>query len=420
MNNKLKFKIFFLLIPSFLCSIHLYSSDSIPHGYSGNPIIRHMFTADPCALVYNDTLYLFTGHDEQNTVSEWFYMSNWHVFSTTDMVNYTDHGAKLSYTDFSWASGNAFAGHYIYNNGKFWWYVPVTHKTAKVNEGFAIGVAVSDRPTGPYTDAIGEALITDYTLNSVPLNIDPAVFIDDDGQVYMFWGSWGECRMVKLNNNMIELDSEVQTVNTTDFFEAPWVHKRNGIYYLTYASGYPSVIAYATSNNINGPWIYRGILNDYVENCETNHPSIVKYRENWYFFYHNGALATGGNWRRSVCVDLLYYNDDGTMKKIVQTSEGVPELTATIEARRSGMENHLRIYPNPLNGNTLNIELPGAYSGKETEISIHDLEGRLICRDNFNGNTEIQFTVPLAPGTYIVISRSGQLFHSSLLIVPGR
>lgn len=120
-------------------------------------------------------------------------------------------------------------------------------------------------------------------------------------------------------------DGDVQTVNTNYFFEAPWVHKRNGIYYLTYASLYPSKIAYATSDNINGPWGYRGILNDYVENSETNHPSIVKYKWNWYFFYHNGALPTGGNWRRSVCVELLYYNEDGTMKKIVQTSAGVPE-----------------------------------------------------------------------------------------------
>jgi beta-xylosidase len=396
------------------------AGDSIPPGYSGNPIIRHIFTADPCAMVYNDTLYLFTGHDEQNTVSEWFYMRNWHVFSTTDMINYTDHGAKLSYTDFSWASGNAFAGHCIYNNGKFWWYVPMTHKTVKVNEGFAIGVAVSDHPAGPYEDAIGKALITDYTLNSADLNIDPAVFIDDDGQVYMFWGSWSQCRMVKLNDDMIDLDGDVQTVNAPDFFEAPWVHKRNGIYYLTYASRYPSVIAYSTSSSINGPWTYRGVLNDYVENCETNHPSIVKYRWNWYFFYHNGALATGGNWRRSVCVELLYYNDDGTMKKIVQSSEGVPELIAGIGEIGAGTDNQLKIFPNPINGNSLNIEMPAIYYGRNVEISIHDIEGRLVYRDLTEGNTEIQFMYPLTPGSYIVSIRSGNLFHSSLLMVGGR
>lgn len=431
----MKIKLFILILAS-INAIQLYSGYDLNYfvngdfetdslNYSGNPIIQHIFTADPCAMVYNDTLYLFTGHDEQNTTSEWFYMRNWHVFSTTDMVNYTDHGAKLSYTDFSWASGNAFAGHCVFNNGKFWWYVPMTHKTDKVNEGFAIGVAVSDHPAGPYADALGEALITDYTPNSVPLNIDPAVFIDDDGQVYLFWGSWGECRMVKLKDNMIELDGDVQTVNTNYFFEAPWVHKRDGMYYLNYASKYPSVIAYATSDNIHGPWGYRGILNDYVENSETNHPSIVQYKQNWYFFYHNGALPTGGNWRRSVCVEQLFYNEDGTMKKIVQTTEGVPELIPGIGEAGAMTGHQIKIFPNPLSGKILNIELPFACSGRDVEISIHDVEGRIIYRDHIyglpvSGHAEIQFAYPLAPGCYILRSVSGQLFHSSILMVTSR
>ncbi len=394
--------------------------DTIPPGYSGNPIIRHMFTADPCALVHNDTLYLFTGHDEQNTVSEWFYMRNWHVFSTTDMINYTDHGAKLSYTDFSWASGNAFAGHCIYRNGKFYWYVPMTHKTIKVNEGFAIGVAVSDRPTGPYADAIGAALVTDNTPNSVPLNIDPAVFTDDDGQAYMFWGSWGACRMVKLKDNMIQMDGAVQAVNASNFFEAPWVHKRNGIYYLTYASRYPSVIAYSTSTSINGPWAYRGILNDYVENSETNHPSIVRYKWNWYFFYHNGALPTGGNWRRSVCVDLLYYNEDGTMQKIIQTWEGVPELPLGLPERNAARETLLKIFPNPLQGGLLNLKLPGDYAGVEAEIRIIELDGRTVFRDLTLGETSIRLDRTLAPGPYLVQARSGNRSLSALLLVTGK
>jgi hypothetical protein len=157
-----------------------------------------------------------------------------------------------------------------------------------------------------------------------------------------------------------------------------------------------------------------------VENCETNHPSIVKYRWNWYFFYHNGALATGGNWRRSVCVELLYYNDDGTMKKIVQSSEGVPELIAGIGEIGAGTDNQLKIFPNPINGNSLNIEMPAIYYGRNVEISIHDIEGRLVYRDLTEGNTEIQFMYPLTPGSYIVSIRSGNLFHSSLLMVGGR
>ena len=403
-----------------LYSVCSFSGDSIPLGYSGNPIIRHIFTADPCAIVFDDTLWLFTGHDEQNTVSNWFYMRDWHIFSTTDMINYTDYGAKLNYTDFSWASGNAFAGHCIYNNGKFWWYVPMTHKTIKVNERFAIGVAVADHPTGPYADALGEALITDYTANSAQLNIDPAVFIDDDGQIYLFWGSWGECRMVKLNEDMIELDSDVQVVNAPNFFEAPWIHKRNGIYYLTYASGYPSVIAYSTSTSINGPWIYRGVLNDYVENCETNHPSIIQYKGNWYFFYHNGALPTGGNWRRSVCVDLLYYDDDGLMKKIVQTTSGVPGLVSRMEKNETGMDFQFEIIPNPLNGNNLRIEFPEANPSRIMEITLTDLGGRDVYKGMINGNVEIQFTDPPDPGCYVVNIKCGKLVSSSLLMVTCR
>ncbi len=394
--------------------------DSIPPGYSGNPIIREIFTADPCAMVYNDTLFLFTGHDEQNTFSEWFYMRDWHIFSTTDMINYTDHGAKLSYTDFSWASGNAFAGHCIYNNGRFWWYVPMTHNTIKVHEGFAIGVASSDNPTGPYTDALGEALITDDTYNSADLNIDPSVLIDDDGQVYLFWGSWGACRMVKLNDNMIEPGSDVEVVNVPNFFEAPWIHKRNGIYYLTYASLYPSVIAYSTSASINGPWIYHGILNDYVENCETNHPSIVQYRGNWYFFYHNGALATGGNWRRSVCVELLYYEDDGLMKKIVQSTAGVPGIVAGTEKTGAGTGFQFKIFPNPLNGNKLYIEFPEAIRSNTIEVTITDICGRSVYSGINGGNGEIEFADQPAPGCYVVTVKCGKSVGSSMLIVTGR
>jgi beta-xylosidase len=347
-------------------------------------------------------------------------MRDWHVFSTTDMIKYTDHGGRLNYADFSWASGNAFAGHCIYNNGKFWWYVPVTHKTIKVHEGFAIGVAVSDHPTGPYTDALGEALITDYTTNSADLNIDPAVFIDDDSQVYLFWGSWGTCRMVKLKDNMVELDGDVQVVNVPDFFEAPWIHKRNDTYYLTYASGYPSVIAYSTSSSIYGPWILRGVLNDYVENSETNHPSIVQYRGNWYFFYHNGALPTGGNWRRSVCVELLYYNDNETMKKIVQTTEGVPGIADGMEKYETGTGFQFKIYPNPLSGNKLGIELAGSIPGGTAELSISDLSGRAVYGCMVNGNTEIRFENPLSPGCYVVTVKRGQRNSSSLLIADGK
>jgi beta-xylosidase len=312
-----------------------FSASGQPAEYSGNPVFKDLFTADPCAIVHNDTLYVFTGHDEQTREGTFFLMRDWYTFSTTDMVNWTNHGSKLRPGNFSWASGNAFAGHVVEHNGKFWWYVPMTHKTIKAGEGFAIGVAVADHPLGPWRDAIGQALITDNTPNSITLNIDPCVVIDN-GTPYLYWGSWGACRYVKLKGNMTEMDGPVQNVNARNFFEAPWIHKRNNIYYLSYAVGYPSTTEYCTSNSITGPWTYRGVINDRLENSETNHQAIIEYKSNWYFIYHSGDLPGGGTYRRSVCIDKLEYNSDGTIKKVVRTKTGVPRIISTGTQSRSG------------------------------------------------------------------------------------
>ena len=298
-----------------------------PKKYSGNPLFEEPLTADPCVLVYNDTLYLFTGSDEQVLGKDGFVMKKWYVFSTADMVNWTNHGVKLKIDDFEWAADNAFAGHVVENHGKFWWYAPLTHKSVKVHEGFAIGVAVADHPLGPWKDATGKPIIADTTKNSIVLNIDPAVFVDDDQQVYFIWGSWGAVRMAKLNSNMTELDGPVENIEgLTDFFEAPWVHKRNGIYYMSYAASYPSRTDYATSTSINGPWEYQGVLNDTITNSPTNHQAIVHFKGKDYFFYHNAGTSNGGPFRRSVCVDEVHYTEDGLMKQIVRTKTGVLQV----------------------------------------------------------------------------------------------
>jgi beta-xylosidase len=295
--------------------------------YSGNPLFTAPFTADPSVLVHNDTLYLFTGSDEQVQGTDGFLMNKWYVFSTSDMVNWTHHGSKLSVDDFDWAVANAFAGDCVENNGKFWWYVPMIHESVRVNEGFAMGVAVAGHPAGPYKDAIGKPIISDTTTNSIVLNIDPVVYVDDDNQVYFFWGSWGEVRMVKLKSNMDELDGPVKTVEgLTNFFEAPYVHKRNDTYYMTYAAGYPSRTEYATSKSITGPWTYRGVINDTLANSPTNHQAVVNFKGNDYFIYHNAGLENGGPYRRSVCIDKLEYDENGLIKKVVRTTTGVPEI----------------------------------------------------------------------------------------------
>jgi beta-xylosidase len=305
-------------------------TEGITKKYSGNPIIKDLFTADPAAMIHNDSFFIYTGHDEQVVGKEGYIMKNWYVFSTTDMVNWKNHGACLALSDFSWASANAWAGQCIERDGKFYWYVPIYYDQIPGKKGFAIGVAVSDNPIGPFKDAIGKPLITnDMTTDLINDwdDIDPTVFVDDDGQAYLYWGN-SSCKYVKLKQNMIEIDGQIQYVKLKNFTEAPFLNKMNNTYYLSYAAGWPEVIAYATSSSPSGPWVYQKVINDTVNNCTTNHQSIVKYKGQWYFVYHNGALPTGGNFRRSVCIEKLNYNDaDGSIDKINQTTQGVPEIS---------------------------------------------------------------------------------------------
>lgn len=136
----------------------------------------------------------------------------------------------------------------------------VHHGSIKQDEGFAIGVAVADHPSGPWTDALGHALITDLTENDVKLNIDPAIFYDGD-DIWLYWGSWSAGRRVKLKENMIELASKPEDIGIKDFFEAPWMRKFRGNYYFSYASGYPSTTNYSMAPTINGPWTQEGVIN---------------------------------------------------------------------------------------------------------------------------------------------------------------
>lgn len=293
-----------------------------------NPIIKHIFTADPSPIVHNDTVFLYTSHDTASVKDTNYKMPDWHVFSSTDMVTWKDHGALLSPKTFSWATGDAYAAQCIERDGKFYWFVSTFHKNdGRSKGGAAIGVAVSDRPTGPFKDAIGQALVINEMTKDLPHawdDIDPTVLIDDDGQAYMYWGN-GSLKWVKLKKNMIEMDGPITTLKPKNFIEGPWVYKRNGLYYLVYASAgtKPEMIEYCTATSPTGPWTYKGIIQENVPNSFTTHPGILDYKGKSYFFYHNGVLPTGGSYRRSICVDYMYYNEDGTIQKIVQTTKGV-------------------------------------------------------------------------------------------------
>nr|WP_321353950.1 glycoside hydrolase family 43 protein [uncultured Draconibacterium sp.] len=289
-----------------------------------NPIIKDKFTADPAALVYNNTVYLYAGHDEAPNDFNFYRMNEWLVYSSTDMVNWTEHPVPLKTSDFEWAKGDAWAAQVIERNGKFYWYVTVEHASI---QGKAIGVAVSDSPVGPFKDALGKALITnDMTTEHTQItwdDIDPTVYIDDDGQVYLYWGNTA-CYWAKLKDNMIELDGEIHTADLPNYTEAPWIHKHGDWYYLSYAYQFPEKTAYAMSKSITGPWEYKGILNELAGNSNTNHQAIIEFNNQWYFIYHTGGIQpNGGSFRRSVCIDELHYNPDGTMKRVIMTSEGI-------------------------------------------------------------------------------------------------
>jgi hypothetical protein len=311
-----------------------------PLAQARNPIVQTIYTADPAPLVVGDTLYLYTGHDEDK--STYFTMKNWHVFSTKDMVNWTDLGSPLSIHSFAWVKDSAWAGQAVERDGKFYWYVPVEQKSG----GMAIGVAVGASPVGPFEDALGKPLVFDRFGD-----IDPTVFIDHGGQAYLAWGN-PTYKYVRLNRDMVSYDTSVgdhglfrgpmtvtafgrraDTKRDTAYEEGPWIYRRDDRYYLFYAAGpVPEHLAYATGTSAAGPWTYGGVIMPTQGGSFTNHPGVVDYKGRTYLFYHNGALPGGGGFTRSVCVDELRFNADGSISPFDMTKDG-PAPVATLDPR---------------------------------------------------------------------------------------
>ncbi|MCJ8208600.1 glycoside hydrolase family 43 protein [Mucilaginibacter sp. RS28] len=312
--------------------------------FAQNPIIQTIYTADPAPMVYKDTLFLYTGHDEDK--STWFTMKDWHIFSTTDMVNWTDRGSPLSTGTFEWSKGDAWAAQTIPRNGKFYWYICTKEKTTN---RMAIGVAVSDSPTGPFKDALGKPLVS----NSGG-DIDPTVFIDDDGQAYLYWGN-PDLWYVKLNPDMTSFDQKTGIIKVpltkegfhfriknadkrpSAYEEGPWLYKRKGLYYLLYpAGGVPEHLAYSTAKSATGPWIYRDTIMHEIKKggAFTNHPGLIDYKGRTYLFYHNGALPGGGGFDRSVCAEEIHFNPDGSIPVITPTTEGIIKSVSNLNPYR--------------------------------------------------------------------------------------
>ncbi|WP_308365646.1 MULTISPECIES: glycoside hydrolase family 43 protein [unclassified Microbulbifer] len=297
-----------------------------------NPIFRNIFTADPAPLVVGDTLYVYVGHDEAGE-GQMFNITEWVVYSTTDTKDWTFHGSVMKPTDFDWAIRDAWASQVIEKDGKYWFYTTVEH--GPPHNAKAIGVAVADTPLGPFKDARGSALAHDATTPTPEDphdwdDIDPTAFTDDDGTTWLAWGNM-HLYLARLKPNMIEFDGPIREIYLPNYTEGPWLHKRKEMVYLTYPcfahQNMYEKMCYATAPRITGPWTYRGILTDRTENSYTIHPGIVEYKDQWYFFYHDAKLTINGvpgaMGRRSVAVEYLHYNEDGTIKPIRQTQAGV-------------------------------------------------------------------------------------------------
>ena len=305
-------------------------------------------------MVHDGTMYVYTGHDEDN--ADFFWMQEWRVYSTKDMVNWQDHGSPLALESFSWADDRAWASQTIERNGKFYWYI-CAH--SKISNGMAIGVAVSDSPTGPFRDAIGKPLFENGSWD----HIDPTVMIDDDGQAWLMWGN-PQCYYLKLNEDMISYSGELGRLDMTEeafggpmmskrekgkkykdsYVEGPWLRKVDSskfkvdsskAYQLLYAAGgVPEHISYSTAPYPTGPWKYAGEIMPLSDTKSfTNHCGIADFKGHSYFFYHTGKLPGGGGFGRSVAVEEFKYNADGSFPTIMPTDEGVKPI-ATFDPYR--------------------------------------------------------------------------------------
>ncbi len=303
-----------------------------------NPFVQTWCTSDPAPMVHDGRMYVYTGHDEDG--ADFFWMQEWRVYSTDDMVNWTDHGSPLALEDFSWADDRAWASQCIERDGHFYWYICAHSKRSK---GMAIGVAVGDSPTGPFRDALGKPLFENGSWD----HIDPTVFIDDDGQAWLMWGN-PRVYYLKLNRDMVSYEGEVGMLPMTEeafgspamnereqgksykdsYVEGPWLTKRNGKYQLLYAAGgVPEHISYSTAPAPTGPWTYAGQIMPLSDTGSfTNHCGVADYKGHSYFFYHTGKLPGGGGFGRSVAVEEFKYNPDGSIPTILPTDKGVSPI----------------------------------------------------------------------------------------------
>jgi arabinoxylan arabinofuranohydrolase len=301
--------------------------------FAQNPIIRDQFTADPSARVFresvpsgNDTVYLYPSHDilakEGRGRPGWFCMEDYHVFSSTNLTDWKDHGVIVSQDSVPWVNSKGYAlwaPDCAYRNRKYYFYFPAPGKDATYGRGFSIGVVISDKPYGPFVP------------QAEPIKgihgIDPCVLIDKDGQAYLIWAA-RNFYIAKLKPNMLELASEPQVIEglpDKGLKEGPFMFERNGIYYLTYPHVQDTTerLEYAMSDHPMGPFKVKGVIMDETSDCWTNQNSVIEFKGQWYLFYHHNDLSPHFDKNRSVRIDSLFFNKDGTIEKVIPTLRGV-------------------------------------------------------------------------------------------------
>lgn len=296
--------------------------------YAQNPLIMDQFTADPSAHVFEGRVYVYPSHDipvpeGSGAREDWFCMEDYHVFSSENLMDWTDHGVMFNQTDVTWLNGrkgyDMWAPDCVEKDGTYYFYFPVGGRT---------GVATSPTPHGPWT-------VLDEPVSG-PRGIDPCVFIDDDGSYYMFTGG---ISVGKLRDNMVEVENKegeigqerIDNLPRPGLIEGSWVFKRNGKYYLTYPHAVRDEegneaerLEYSMADNVWGPYTWTGVILDQSESgCWTVHHSIIEYKDQWLLFYHDMELSPDFDKNRAIRADFLYFNEDGTIKKVIPTLRGV-------------------------------------------------------------------------------------------------
>ena len=388
-----------------------------------NPVIRDQFTADPTARVFNNKVYLYPSHDivpPAGQRKDWFCMEDYHVFSSENLTDWTDHGVIVTQNKVPWVRPNSYsmwAPDCVERNGKYYFYFPSTPNGPM--RGFGVGVAIADSPEGPF-------IPEPEPIKGIN-GIDPCVLLASDGNAYIFWGA-GRC--AKLKPNMKELaddtptekvkwgerEFEMKGVNCLKDLpnrqaEGPFAFEANGWYYLTYpyVREKTEVLGYAMSKNPMGPYEYKGlIMAEHANGCWTNHHSIINYKGQWYLFYHRNWFSPRDDKRRSVCIEKLSFNADGTIQEVKPTMRGVGinQATEKIEIDRySEASNDVTTAiidtVNTLRGYQATLPQKGSWL-KYNDVDFNCItDAYLIVNAKAGGNTEFSIREKTAKGRVI-------------------